>query len=1279
MSVLTPLFDENFLLSVWYDEYQAFKASPEAAALESRLRLWADREALSETQSEAAFIARYFVETWGYAGQGVSPDGGYTFAQQYRLTGAGQSGNTGSADLALGNFGPGADGVPQVLCEFKDIRSGLDDPQPRKGSTRSPVEQGLDYLTAAFLTRNRAAAVVPAWAVVTDMNEFRLYSRLRGPSQCQRFVIRAAASADAPFALLPSADAETADAESFAFRRFIFIKLFGSSFLLARSGESAAEALLASHGLHEREIEEAFYSDYRDYREALYRAIDAANPAFPGTRGHLVRLTQRLLDRCLFVLFCEDMGRELSYPPQLLRDLLVDSARSRFYSPESDELWTRLKELFAAMRDGGAFGGHTISRFNGGLFACDPELDALRIPARLFCAPKQGATQDDASLLSDRLTLLYFSARYNFGKRKDSRQRTIGLTTLGRIFEQSITELEIMEAEADGRVSLNKLGKRKTDGVYYTPEWVTHAIVEEVVGGRLGDLRAELGFADLPPLTDEAVAAYRAFRSSRGRRTAPVAGEWLAFLKTYRLRVDGLRVVDPACGSGAFLIQALDRLIAEYRWIVAQEECITGVRELWNQDALIRSILSLNLYGVDINPESVEITQLALWLHTAAPNTPLCTLDRNIRCGNSLVGPDFYADQQPELLPAEERERVNVFDWREAFPQVFERGGFDCVIGNPPYIKLQNFRRAHPDVVGYLTSRDRADGSPLYASTRSGNFDLYLPFIEKGLALLRPGGRMGYIAPNVWLVNEYGESLRRVLRASCALDRWVDFKSFQVFEEATTYTALQFFRAEPRDAVACLFAADGPLPRLDWTRADAVPYDELPTDGAWNFMPTDERRLIARLNASCRRLDDPMWTQQIFQGLITSADEIYQLERLAAGRYRTCKGRDVVLEDCIMRPLISGPEAKRYLRPATNIWILFPYTDDGRLLAESELSGHFPSAWHYLQSHEAALRGRERGAFDDPSWYRFGRNQNINKQHLPKLCVAQTVPNLRVAMDLLGEFCINNVRVNGILAKDETTLLYLFGILNAPVCDFVFRKTAKPKDGGYFEANKQFIAPLPIPDATPAQRGEVGRLALRLQDLHTRDRELADAIDARLASTQTQPFEPGPEWLWADVRTPAQWKADAPANLTRAARTAWAKDRRDAVLAGHLAALDAALAAETPPVCEVAEDAGRLTLRVNGRIAVGLFDKPAAPFIAAQWRHALRSFHGNAKRLLALLLKLRATPDAALASAVIRLVSERQSLAGELLAAEGKMNGVVFGLYGLAAEDREQVLKGRHL
>jgi hypothetical protein len=123
MSTWPSLFEENFLLSVWYDDYQAFKATPAAVALERRLRLWTEREKLTETQSESAFISRFFVDTWGYVEQGISHDGRYTAIQKYSLPGAGQGGNTGSADLALGHFGAASDGVPQVLCEFKDFRS----------------------------------------------------------------------------------------------------------------------------------------------------------------------------------------------------------------------------------------------------------------------------------------------------------------------------------------------------------------------------------------------------------------------------------------------------------------------------------------------------------------------------------------------------------------------------------------------------------------------------------------------------------------------------------------------------------------------------------------------------------------------------------------------------------------------------------------------------------------------------------------------------------------------------------------------------------------------------------------------------------------------------------------------------------------------------------------------------------------------------------------------------------------------------------------------------
>ena len=214
-----------------------------------------------------------------------------------------------------------------------------------------------------------------------------------------------------------------------------------------------------------------------------------------------------------------------------------------------------------------------------------------------------------------------------------------------------------------------------------------------------------------------------------------------------------------------------------------------------DEPALIAEILADNIYGVDINPASVEISKLALWLHSARAKSPLSSLDHTIRCGNSLVGPDFWTGRAGE---AEARERVNVFDWRAAFPEVFEGGGFDIVLSNPPYVKLQNLMKVDPDVVAWLVAQRGAD---TYRSAQTGNFDLYLPFIEKGLRLLAPGGRMAYIAPNLWPMNEYGAGLKALVSRSRQLERWVDFKSFQVFKEAITYTALQFFTREPNDHI----------------------------------------------------------------------------------------------------------------------------------------------------------------------------------------------------------------------------------------------------------------------------------------------------------------------------------------------------------------------------------------------------------------------------------------------------------------------------------------------
>ena len=469
------LLSDAYLRAIFDKEFLAFQGSEDERVLLTRLKKWSTKAFQKEKSSEATFINVFFEETWGYAPSGKShAKEGFTCFPQFAVDGAGAGGSVGQADAALGIFDrKDIPPTPQVLCEFKDVRSNLDGPQKRKGNNRSPVKQCADYLREAMKPLFGNEAIQPTWGIVTDMNEFRLYWRNTMPSQFQRFVIKKATT-DEGISLL-------ADGEAPSFQRFLFVQLFHANSLLTKGGPSTLLKLLKDQRFREKEIEKAFYLEYRAYREHLVDLLIKHNPKFPGTKGRLVRLAQKLIDRCIFVMFCEDMGEQLSFPPNALSDYLSELSKNGTFEPDEQDAWNKLKELFHAMDAGKKFRSRPINRFNGGLFATDAELDTLTIPNEAFCVKLQG--ENDASLKAHPLTLLYFAGTYNFGAAGKAGQ-AITLYTLGRIFEQSITELEALEAEKEGRESLTKVSKRKRDGVYYTPEWVVERVVAETLGPR---------------------------------------------------------------------------------------------------------------------------------------------------------------------------------------------------------------------------------------------------------------------------------------------------------------------------------------------------------------------------------------------------------------------------------------------------------------------------------------------------------------------------------------------------------------------------------------------------------------------------------------------------------------------------------------------------------------------------------------------------------------------------------------------------------------------------
>ena len=1274
---------KHFLRSIWALDYELFKDSDSEQRLLERLERWSERKDLKETSAEAAFIEEFFRETWGYVQTGqAGSENAFTLWPKFPVPGAGAKGGAGEADLAIGYFTKESPThIPQVLCEFKDIKSDLDAPQKRKGNNRSPVRQCLDYLSYARRGMFGNEPILPTWAIVTDMNEFRLYWFDRSHHQFVQFTLR-------PTTLFQGQSllAKTEDAR---FDRFLFMKLLHRDSLLTGSGRSLLAQLIAQQWVKEREVENAFYAEYRKFRAHLYLALLEHNgegtTRFPGTKGRLVRLAQKILDRCIFIFFCEDMGRAIGFPPQLLRDFLIHESKDKYFDPEGQTIWQRLLSLFHAMNDGSGFGGNKLNQFNGGLFAVDDELEGLHVPNGVFCQPGQG--QNEAGLFAHKLTLLYFSASYNFASgwaegltkppvvdpaassEQLMRDTTpgLGLYMLGRIFEQSITELEILEAEADGRLSLNKESKRKLDGVYYTPEWVVERIVAETIGPRLVELKRELGWPE------------------EGANALPSQ----AAIDTYAMRLKTITVLDPACGSGAFLITTLRFLVDEWHAVQALRRQVTKdftIRD--DDDLLIRDILRSNLYGVDINPASVEITQLALWLHTARGDKPLSSLDKTIRNGNSLINNDFYKGQiDLTFYDQTQKERVSAFDWQAEFSEVFSRGGFDAIVGNPPYVKLQNFRTVHADMADFLKRGRPSVHVNGYKSTQTGNFDLYLPFIERGLTLLNEHGRLGYIAPSLWTLNEYGEGLRDLVTEGRNLEGWIDFQAYQIFDEAINYTALQFFTKNPNDAIKVAIAPEGVIPERPWDRpGSSLPYGEQVFGDRWLLLTGEERALINRIYKRCKRLDDARYTTQIYQGLITSADAIYHLERLGPKRYLCAPKGDnapppyeVELEDEIMRPLVSGPEAKRYVDPQTDTYILFPYQRIGeaiKLITSKDMSARFPKAWAYLRSYETVLRTREskknhkgevtEAPFDGTEWYRFGRNQNLDKQDIQKLIVAQTVPNLRVCFDRSAMMYLNNVRVNGIISAEGTDPLFLLGVLNSPVADFVFRRIAKVKAGGFYEANKQFIAPLPIPPADDFQNSAVAQRAEALQIAHTKRGAVLEEIAKRLTTVKRRNR---PEtWLFPMLKSKKDLVHEAPSKLDDEGRKQWVEKEFDQALAAHYDAITARLQSGADLQAEFAK--GELSFLIDGIPVVSriFVDEQDGNFIAAQWKVLASTFSitekTDGKKLCSALRKLASTDNLAIVAQIIKLESELSSLRGvaRLVGIEG---GVVSGVINL--------------
>jgi len=604
---------------------------------------------------------------------------------------------------------------------------------------------------------------------------------------------------------------------------------------------------------------------------------------------------------------------------------------------------------------------------------------------------------------------------------------------LGAVYEQylghvaTIAKRRVKERQSQFDQGLDvsleaKKEKRKEHGIYYTPKWVTDYIVKLTIGKFLTEHNHD--------------------------------------------EIMKIKVVDPACGSGSFLIRAYDELLGYHAATSGKP-----VSELDQWDRL--PVLISNIFGVDLDGQAVEIARLNLLLRSLARREILPSLTDNIRRGNSLI-----SGTEPELKKyfGKSVNDKRPFDWHYEFTPSVRSGEFDVVVGNPPYIRIQTL------------PRDEADYYRDHFTSASGSFDIYVLFLEKGIELLKPGGRLGFICSSKFLKSQYGAGIVKLIKKNCTVENIVDLSAQTVFAEATTYPAIVILRKESSDGH--LHYVSVPPGITDSPITSALDIEGLPaiitdqgaiTRRMWPPFTTGDT-LWGKLTAKTVTLG--YLADNVFVGLQTSADKAYILEKLDDAergliRVRSqINGKVHALESELLKPLLSGHDIKRYGIPMPQKVLLFPYCiKDGKadLILAEDFSTSFPKCWEYLLRHRSMLEDREHGKMRNDKWYAYVYPKNLALHVLPKLAIPRLVVHLEAVYDETGSFYLDNVDVGGVILKDVSheNYLYLLGLLHSQVLDFCFQRLSAPFRGGFRSANRQFIEPLPLRLIDPSSVAEL--------------------------------------------------------------------------------------------------------------------------------------------------------------------------------------------------------------
>jgi len=784
--------------------------------------------------------------------------------------------------------------------------------------------------------------------------------------------------------------------------------IFSRDAVLKGSFDRYAESAKKKRGT--AEVDAAFLDDIEQWRLVLARNLALRNPGL--SQRDLNFAVQKIIDRIIFLRICEDRGMETYGRLQVL--------------PNAPNIYPRLCELFQ----------EADHRYNSGLFHFAKEKSRHETPDEWTLS----LAVDDAVLKEIIRKLYYPESPYEFS--------VIGADILGQVYEQFLGKVIRLTAGHQAKVE-EKPEVRKAGGVYYTPTYIVQYIVKNTVG-KLLEGKTPYDVAARTPIWKPAKSG------------------------------QPLSVLDPACGSGSFLIGAYQYLLDWYRdWFVAddparhKDRVYQSKKGQWRLSTAERKrILLDHIYGVDIDPQAVEVTKLSLLLKVLEGETKetlqrqLFTKERalpdladNIKCGNSLIGPDFYHGKQLDLFDDDERLRINVFDWQGEFDEIMQAGGFDAVIGNPPYIRVNNVDQ---ELRPYLYSTYEINH----------RFDIYVVFVRRSLELLAGDGRFGFIVPNKFFTSDYGEGLRSFLAARKVIREIIDFGDTQVFTGATIYTCLLFLSKTEHPNVHYAEARTSRgAQQFTLCREFGVPFDRL-SEKAWAFVDNAASGLLDRLRA-LPRLGDIC---EIKHGLQTGMDSVFLLTKVSeasAGDADTivaiseAEPTQFTIEAAAVRRVVKGAvDLRRYFIEENERYVVFPYDvkDEATIITPPEFLSRFPLAWEYLNRHGKQLRERKKPG----EWYAFRRRNYDLRDGVPRLLVPSISQRASFVSDLSGHYHFIGSGGGGgggyglYLRRNQPPLHFLLGLLNSKLVDWLIKLSNSRFGHGYYSFNRQYIEPLPI-------------------------------------------------------------------------------------------------------------------------------------------------------------------------------------------------------------------------